>query len=217
MNGYTADANHDRARRRAEGKLMAGKTLKELRALAGARGLKGYSKLTRDELERRLAGNATPKMNVADAPRQTAPGKKPVRAESPSSRTKSRTAHPAGKKKTPPAMKPRAVAPSAHVTAGAPGQPPLSSQEERVESAKYATVMPGTVEPPTVSADLDEDIEQLPPAAEPTLCLLPQKPGVMHGYWVIPPGSTPKLESLKLRLGRIVGETYEIFDEITLS
>jgi len=196
---------------------MADKTLKELRALARARGLKGYSKLTRDELERRLAGNAAPKMKVADAPKETAPAKKPASAESQSSRTKSKTARPTGKKKTAPAMKPRGVAPSAPVTAAAPEPPPLSSQEERVESAKYATVMPGTVEPPVVSADLDEDIEQLPPAAEPTLCLLPQKPGVMHGYWVIPPGSTPKLESLKLRLGRIVGEQYEILDEITLS
>ena len=196
---------------------MASKTLKELRALARARGLQGFSKLTRDELERLLAKNGAPKLKAADAPKETVPGKKPARAESKSSRIKPKTARPAGKKKTPTSNKPRAVAPSASAVTGAPERATVSSDEEQVEIAKYATVMPGTVEPPVVSTDLGEDIDKLPPVTEPTLCLLPQKPGVMHGYWVIPPGSTPKQESLKLRLGRIVGETYEILDEIALS
>lgn len=194
---------------------MAGKTLKELRALARARGLNGYSKLTRDELERLLAGKTAPKVKIADTSREIAPTKKSARADAKSSRATPATKPPAGKKKTAPTAVPRAVTPSAHVTAAAP-EPPASSQEERVESAKYATVMPGTVEPPMVSADLGEDIDKLPPVTEPTLCLLPQKPGVMHGYWVIPPGSTPKPESLMLRLGRIVGDANEILDEIAL-
>jgi len=196
---------------------MAGRTLKELRALARARGLKGYSKLTRDELERRLARNAGSKSSAADARRQTAPAKKPARPEAKSSRPQPKTARPAGRKKAAPAVAPsRAVTSYAPVAAGAPERSPTSGPEEQVESAKYATVMPGAVEPPALSTDLDEDIEQLPPVTEPTLCLLPQKPGVMHGYWVIPPNSAPKRESLKLRLGRIVGDAYEILDEIAL-
>jgi len=217
MNGYSEDATHEFARRRAEGKFMASKTLKELRALARARGLKGYSKLTRDELERLLAKTAGPKSSAAtDASRQTAPAKKPARPEAKSSRPKPKTARPAGRKIAAAGVPPRAVTPYASVAAGAPERSPMSSPEERVESAKFATVMPGAIEPPAVSTDLDEDIEKLPPVTEPTLCLLPQKPGVMHGYWVIPPNSTPKLESLKLRLGRIVGDAYEILDEIAL-
>ncbi len=194
---------------------MASKTLKELRALARTRGLKGYSKLTRDELERLLAGTAAPRKKVADVSRQAAPAKKTARAKSESTGATSATTRPARKPK--PAATPRAVTPSvAPVAAGEPDAAPASSPEERVESAKYAMVMPGTVEPPLVSTDLAEDIDQLPPVTEPTLCLLPQKPGIMHGYWVIPPGSTPKPEALKLRLGRVVGDAYEILDEIAL-
>jgi hypothetical protein len=183
---------------------MANKTLKQLRALARSRGLKGYSKLTRDELERLLAGNTAPGLKVADASGKTAAAKKPARA----------TTRPAGMKKPAAAPVPRAT-PSARVSAAAP-VPPVSSQEERVESAKYATVMPGTVEPPLISTDLGEDIDKLPAVTEPTLCLLPQKPGVLHGYWVIPPDSTPKPESLMLRLGRVVGDTHEILEEVAL-
>jgi len=196
---------------------MASKTLKELRALARARGLKEYSKLTRDELERLLAANAAPKTKVADTPKETAPGKKPVRAISKPPRSTPMAARPAGKPKPAPAAAPRAVTPrTAPLAAGEPDAAPALSQEERVESAKYAMVMPGTVEPPLVSTDLAEDIDKLPPVTEPTLCLLPQKPGVVHGYWVIPPGAAPKLEALRLRLGHIVGEAYEILDEVAL-
>ena len=195
---------------------MASKTSKELRALARARGLKGYSKLTRDELERLLAGNAAPKMKVAVASKETAPGKKPARAKSKPSRPTPTTARPAGKPKPAPAAARTVTPPTATVAAGEPDASPAPSQEERVESAKYAMVMPGTVEPPLVSTDLGEDIDKLPPVTEPTLCLLPQKPGIMHGYWAIPPGSAPKFQSLKLRLGRIVGDAYEILDEIAL-
>jgi len=60
--------------------------------------------------------------------------------------------------------------------------------EQRVESAKYAFAPPGTnVQEPTYAADLGEDIERLPEIRESVLCLLPQKPGVLHGYWVLPP------------------------------
>lgn len=91
-----------------------------------------------------------------------------------------------------------------------------STEEERVESAKYATVLPGSVAQPAVAADLGEDIDNLPPVTEATLCLLPQKPGVLHGYWVIPPNTPLNTRSLKLRLGRIVRDAFVIVDEISL-
>ncbi len=54
------------------------------------------------------------------------------------------------------------------------------------------TAPPGSAAAPAVTAaDLGEDIDNLPPVTEATLCLLPQKPGVLHGYWVIPPNTPP--------------------------
>ncbi|MCR4300011.1 MAG: hypothetical protein NUV51_00165 [Sulfuricaulis sp.] len=88
--------------------------------------------------------------------------------------------------------------------------------EEQVESAKYATVLPGTTVPRADTADLNEDIDNLPPVTEPTLCLLPQKPGVLHGYWIVPPNSIPTPRSLKLRLGRITRDVFEIIIEMAL-
>ena len=93
----------------------------------------------------------------------------------------------------------------------------LSSEEERVENAKYATVLPGSATPSIVTIDLGEDIDNMPPVSEPMLCLLPQKPGVLHGYWIVPSNSVPDLSALKLRLGRIVGDTQEIIQEFALS
>jgi hypothetical protein len=91
-----------------------------------------------------------------------------------------------------------------------------SVDEEQIESAKYAIVPPGTAVPRAEAADLNEDIDNLPPVTEPTLCLLPQKPGVLHGYWVLPPDSVPRAQSFKLRLGRIARDVFEIIDEIAL-
>ena len=93
----------------------------------------------------------------------------------------------------------------------------FSGQEERVENAKYATILNGGVSPAYTFSDLGEDIDNLPPVSEPMLCLLPQKPGVLHGYWVLPPNSTANLSLLKLRLGRVAGDTLEIIQEFALS
>jgi hypothetical protein len=201
---------------------MPTKNLKELRALARSRGLRGYSKLSRRELEKLLS--------PGDGQKPAAAGKTgkavlatpvaKVKSKSASPRTKST---PARTKMTQPAAE---VTPPMTHAAPAPALKPKwewsgdvqrqSVDEEQIESAKYAVVPPGTAVPRAEAAELNEDIDNLPPVTEPTLCLLPQKPGVLHGYWVMPPGSVPRAQSFKLRLGRIARDVFEIIDEITL-
>lgn len=192
---------------------MPTRTLKELRTLARSRGLRGYSSLSRSELELLLSrsggeNSAMPKKKSAKAPARKAPA--PARAESPKPQKKARPTAPAN---VPPAT---AVAgtPKWEWTTDIQRQ---STEEERVESAKYATVLPGGELPPTGKTDLSEDIDNLPPIAEPALCLLPQKPGVLHGYWVIPSNTVAHRGTLKLRLGRIAGDSLEIIDELALA
>jgi hypothetical protein len=200
---------------------MTTKTLTELRAQARARGLKGYSKLSRGELERLLGGNDSPKSIAAKKPEKTPSAKKTSATKSKAARAPAKPALIRGK------MKPAATRAQTTAPAAAPHAPTprwewagdisrQSTEEERVESAKYATVLPGSVAQPAVAADLGEDIDNLPPVTEATLCLLPQKPGVLHGYWVIPPNTPLNTRSLKLRLGRIVRDAFVIVDEISL-
>jgi hypothetical protein len=200
---------------------MTTKTLTELRAQARARGLKGYSKLSRGELERLLGGNDSPKSAAAKKPEKTPSAKKTSATKSKAARAPAKPALIRGK------MKPAATRAQTTAPAAAPHAPTprwewagdisrQSTEEERVESAKYATVLPGSVAQPAVAADLGEDIDNLPPVTEATLCLLPQKPGVLHGYWVIPPNTPLNTRSLKLRLGRIVRDAFVIVDEISL-
>ncbi len=198
---------------------MTTKTLTELRAQARARGLKGFSKISRRELERLLAGSDSRTPAAAKKPEKTTSTKNTSATKSKAARTPAKPALTRGKKK-PAVVRARTAAPAA--------VPPVpqwewagdisrqSAEEEQVESAKYATVLPGGVAPPAVAADLGEDIDNLPSVTEATLCLLPQKPGVLHGYWVIPPNTLPNSRSLKLRLGRIVRDAFEIIEEISL-
>jgi hypothetical protein len=200
---------------------MTTKTLTELRAQARARGLKGYSKLSRGELERLLGGNDSPKSIAAKKPEKTPSAKKTSATKSKTARAPAKPVLTRGKKK-PAVTRAQTTAPAAAPPAPAPRWEwagdisRQSTEEERVESAKYATVLPGSVAQPAVAADLGEDIDNLPPVTEATLCLLPQKPGVLHGYWVIPPNTPLNTRSLKLRLGRIVRDAFVIVDEISL-
>ena len=200
---------------------MTTKTLTELRAQARARGLKGYSKISRRELERLLTGSDSPKPAAAKKPEKTTPTKNTSATKSKAARTPAKSALTREKKK-PAAVRARTTAPTAVPPAPVPQWEwagdisRQSAEEEQVESAKYATVLPGSVAPPAVAADLGEDIDNLPPVTEVTLCLLPQKPGVLHGYWIIPPNTLPNSKSLKLRLGRIVRDAFEIIEEISL-
>ncbi len=200
---------------------MPTNTLKELHTLARAQGLRGYSKLSRRELEKFLSlsrgkNAAATKKAKAAAPKKTASktGRGSVKSTAKSARTRASkkiaaaTARPVARDVATPALVPKWEWVSDIQR--------QSTEEEQVESAKYATVLPGGAAPRAEAPDLGEDIDNLPSVTEPTLCLLPQKPGVLHGYWIIPPNSEPYPQSLKLRLGRIAGDTFEIIEEIML-
>ena len=75
--------------------------------------------------------------------------------------------------------------------------------------------MPGTQEP-VYAADLGEDIERLPVIRNPLLCLLPQKPGVLHGYWALPDASLLAAQTARLRLATYSGERLTILGEHSL-
>lgn len=201
---------------------MPTKNLKELRTLARSRSLRGYSKLSRRELEKLLSRHDGHKPVVAEKTAKAALKKIKTAVRSKSSSTAPKTTTRTKKKQT-------AIPTARPTTHGVPTAPPLtpkwewatdtqrqSVDEEQVESAKYAIVPPGTALPHAETADLNENIDDLPPVNEPMLCLLPQKPGVLHGYWVMPSGTMPHSMAPKLRLGRIAHDIFEIFDEITL-
>lgn len=164
---------------------MPPKTLEELRAEARALGLTGYSRLTKKEL---LALLEKHRKIAARAP----------------------TVRPTVRKKPeiPPPVHPEPVA------ALSPGVARISGEEERVETAKYAVVAPGVALGPRRLDDLREDIDLLPALRQPFLCLLPQKPGILHAYWVLPPGFDAGRS--RLRLCRVAGDALEIVEEIAL-
>lgn len=190
---------------------MPKKTLKELRAAARTRDLRGNSKLSRGELEKLLS---LPGRSTKTVPEK--PGKARAR----------KIAAGSGSPASPPpvhAKKSRASsrrAKTAEPIKDAPkwkwGTVRSPDEEERVERAKYTTNLAGQSSPSTTE-NLYEDIDNLPPIIEPMLCLLPQKPGVLHGYWIAPPGAVPSAQSLKLRFGRITNDTFEVLEEIPLS
>lgn len=174
---------------------LAQKTLDELRALARSAGLRGYSGLRKNQLIELLKKQeARPS---ADSGTSQPPAAKPA---------KSTPATLAGK--------PTATE-SPAMRASSTGNP--SATEQRIESAKFEMGPPGAAYPtvaPAVSA-LHENIDQLPLLGEPTLCLLPQKPGVVHAYWTLPSGAVPK--SLRLRLCRAIDDAIEMVKEIDVS
>ncbi len=181
---------------------METKTLKQLRALAKARGLKAYARLRKAELLRLLARTRSTVTKKS--------GVKTAKAMSPKKKTR---AAPTGKKT---ATRRRAPSrPRAQTPPPAAGMPAATlSDQERVENAKFAVTPPGVAfTEPAFGSDLGEDIDRLPALSEPMLCLLPQKPGILHGYWWLPPGMFHVPAPHMLRLGRLVGETLEIVQE----
>ena len=187
---------------------MKYKTMEELRAQAKALGLKGYSALRRKELLQLLARKgAKAKMKTRKAPSHApkASTTKPAKTAA-ASRMHKKQSRAVGKTratKTAPLM---------------PEEAPFVSEEARAEEAKYAIAPPDV----TVSAlspaapDLGEDIERLPAFTESTLCLLPQKPGILHAYWVLEPGRLARQPSLQLRLCLLSDDTLEVLEEIPL-
>jgi hypothetical protein len=173
-------------------KSLESKTLGELRALARAAGLRGYSDLRKKQLIELLDKYKT-------RPSETAP----ARASKPkkSAKSKSTPANDAASGKKPPRI------PESDLARGI-------SVEERIESAKYEMTLPGIRFAQPLMSTLHEDIDRLPASNESMLCLLPQRPGVVHAYWVLQPGASNK--NLKLRLCSVGGDAIDIVEEIEL-
>ena len=177
---------------------MKTETIEALRALAKKLGLTGYSKLRKDELlkliasQERKAGAKSATKSQKAAARTGVKQKKPRRAPAKSAGA-------------------TASRPSPVATA-TPAPQTAAETEQQVESAKYAFALPGAKEP-TYAADLGEDIDRLPVIREPLLCLLPQKPGVLHGYWVLPAASLDAERSVRLRLATYAGDRLAILGE----
>lgn len=188
---------------------MKSKTVKALRALAKERGIKGYSKLSKEELLRRLQ-TTEPRPSPAAETKAYAAGTEatpPPKSERPVARPAAERSEDTGyRKETPPWWEPSQ--PAARQT------DTFSSEEERVEGAKY-TLPPGSAAGTGPATDLGEDIDRLPALREPVLCLLPQKPGILHAYWVLPDGA-PAGRDLKLRLCRSERDRLDVWEELPL-
>jgi hypothetical protein len=187
---------------------MDTRTLEELRTLAKKLGLTGYSKLRKPELLRLLAtAQAAPRAGTARAAPKTS-----ARAGKAKHRERKAPASTAPRKR---AVKKSAAQPAA--TPAVARTTSVADAEQRVESAKYAFAPPDvTVREPVYGAGFEEDIEHLPPISAPLLCLLPQKPGVLLGYWVLPPGRSLPDKSLKLRLAHLTDAGIGVLDEVSL-
>jgi hypothetical protein len=192
---------------------LESKSLEELRAQARALGLRGYSKLRKQELIELL--RAKPAGDLAKSPGEH----KRARAVSVAKPGKPRAA------KKAPVAAPRT--PVAGAPAQRPPEPPASletrpaqpsSEEERIEISKFAVSPAGTsLSPRALTDTLHENIEQLPALPTSVLCLLPQKPGVLYAYWVLAASPPAPLAHLKLRLCRRRSEgTIEILEEVAL-
>ena len=187
---------------------MDTRNLEELRALAKKLGLTGYSKLRKQELLRRLAAE------------QRAPHAKPARraAKTPGDAGKKKLRKQAAATSTAPRKSSRRKPPAA--STAVPTAPPttaLTDAEQRIESAKYAFAPPGvTLREPAYGAGFEEDIDKLPEISTPMLCILPQKPGVLLGYWVLPPGRALPYQTLKLRLAQLTGTGIGVLQEVSL-
>lgn len=184
---------------------MKNRTVKELRAAAKARGIRGYSKLSKEALVHALDADAG-----EGAPQRTHHAAQTGRAA---------RATTGGATAAEPAPEPESPAVAPAQTPVAPesvaARASFASTEQLVEDAKYALRPPGS--PAALAApDLDEDIERLPELTQPVVALLPQKPSILHAYWVLPPGETARREGYALRLCRGAGDTLDVQQEIAV-
>jgi hypothetical protein len=179
---------------------MKSESIEALRALARKLGLTGYSKLRKAELLKLIAGHEHKATSKQAAQTPKAAARKPAEAKEPHRTTKK-----------PAAAKAKPTPTSSKTT---PWPQTFANDEQQVESAKYAFAPPGTsIQEPTYTTDLREDIERMPEIRDPLLCLLPQKPGVLHGYWVLPPALLTAERSIRLRLAHDAGDHLKILGE----
>jgi hypothetical protein len=179
---------------------MKAETIETLRAQAKKLGLTGYSKLRKEDLlkliasrKRKDSAKSATKAKTRKKVSRTIPMQKKSR------RIPGKTASAALNKPSPVSVE----TPVTQTGAGA---------EQQVESAKYAFALPGAQEP-AYAPDLGEDIDRLPEIRGPLLCLLPQKPGVLHGYWMLPASSINATRSAQLRLATYSGSKLTILEE----
>jgi uncharacterized protein DUF4912 len=190
---------------------MSEKTLKQLRERAKTLGLKGYSKLGKAELLRRLG--STVSSSIAAKP--SAPNER--RNETVRVRRMSARKTPADKQ----VASPRVDAPTASsdvsktVSADIPPAATRSNREELVEDAKYALRPQGGLAP-SRQVDLGEDIDRLPALNEPLVCLLPQKPGVLYAYWQLSSEDIAARNDYRLRLSGVGAGAAEVYEEVAI-
>lgn len=177
---------------------MNTETIETLRKLAKKLGLTGYSKLRKDELRRLIASQK----RKSAAKSTTKSRKAAARIVTKQKKSRAKTAAASPVKPSPVSVVTTALLSAAET-------------EQRVESAKYAFSLPGTREP-AYATNLGEDIDRLPEIREPLLCLLPQKPGVLHGYWILPTASHNTQRSARLRLATFSGDKLTILEEHSL-
>ncbi len=195
---------------------MHDKTVKQLRAMARKQGRRGYSRMSRSELLRLLArpvrepakrrSTATGSQAKRKLGQKSARPQKRVKSATPKARTKSR--------KRARVAKPAAagVRPARKRTASA------GRTARKLRIKPESMLIPAGLELPVpfVAADLDEDIDSLPPLPDALLGLLPQKPGILHGYWALEPGTLRRQPDLRIRLCSIHNRVLEVLDEIPL-
>jgi hypothetical protein len=190
---------------------MESKSLDELHTMARTLGLRGYSKLRKDELIKLLKKqSALPRSHPAASPKDA--GKRPLGKSAGPPRRRAAPKH-----DTTPARTTKTSATAEPAAQLLPQPAPAASEEERIETAKFAVTPAGTGLSPRALADsLHENIEQLPALPISTLCLLPQKPGVLFAYWLLTAPPAP-LADLRLRLCRRPPQgAIEILEEVAL-
>ena len=180
--------------------LLETKSLEELRIMARTAGLRGYSGLRKKQLIELLTKHkAVPGEPAPASAAATATAVKPKRAA-----------------KSKPTRAPAATTPApagpGDFSAPSVVRPTNANAEERIEFSKYEMTPPGVMLTQAFASTLYEDIEQLPALGDPVLCLLPQKPGVVHAYWMLQPGA--QTGHLRLRLCSAKEGTIEVLDEI---
>lgn len=177
-------------------KEMQEKTVAELRALAKARDIAGYSKMRKDELIRVLAH---------------AKSSRPRRETTPVVSRRSRAAKVQDRRRTA-RPKRRRSAPRAQAVE------PTRDEERRIEEAKFVTTpQERSASNIGFARDLGGGFEHLPALAAPSICLLPQTPEVLYAYWVLEPGRLQREPDLRLRLSGVSAHRSEVLHEMPMT